>query len=139
MTSHVITIHYHGVFTFKPPHPPSTKQQKRQEKKRRKRKRDYHMLARARSVLKREHNLSNHETSNIHTLLPTLKERHLSSRTHKSPPPKSSTITPRARSLQDPTVPRPTANHPSHITKKRRTQQIETTPRTRNTALRPKL
>jgi hypothetical protein len=79
------------------------------------------MLAHARSVLKREHNLSNHETANIHAFLQTLKERQLSSRTHKSPPPKYSTLTPRARPLQDLTIPRPTLNPPSHITKKRRT------------------
>jgi hypothetical protein len=122
MTSHVITIHNHSVFTFESPYPQSTKQQKRREKRRRKRERDYHMLAHARSVLKSEHNLSNHETANIHTFLSALQERQLPSRTHKSPPPKSSTRTQRAHPRQDPPIPRPTANHPSHTTKKRRTR-----------------
>jgi hypothetical protein len=80
------------------------------------------MLAHARFVLKSAYNLSNHETANIHTSLSTLQERQLPSRTHKSPPPKSRTLTQRAHPRQDPTIPRPTANHPSQTTTKRRTR-----------------
>ena len=122
MTSHVITIQNHSVFTFASPTPQSHKQQKRKARKQRQRERNYRLIAHARSTLKQQHHLDNNETTNIHTFLSTLQERQLHSRTHKSPPPKSSTRTQRAHPRQEHPIPRPTANHPSHTTKKRRTR-----------------